>query len=207
MKARIFFLPLLFIAAVASAQYTPVTPLNSPPPANQDSTEAPKKGFDPERLVIGGNIGASFGDYTFVNISPQVGYMFNQYVTAGAGINYVYQSVKYYQNGMENYAYKDNYSYVGMNLFTRIFPVRFLFVSAQPELNYGWGKVKFNDDYYPDPDIKIDGKFIPSFLVGAGAVLSPNGKGGMFLSIQYDLIQNNNSPYGKNPYLNIGFGF
>jgi hypothetical protein len=205
MKATTF-LAFLFFSAGINAQNAPVTPLSNKPVEEADTTE-PKKGFDPNRLVIGGSLGASFGDYTFVNLSPQVGYMFNQYITAGAGINYVFQSVKTYQAGTSNYIYKENYSYVGMNLFARVFPIRFLFISAQPELNYGWGKVKFNDEYFQDPDIKQDGKFIPSFLVGAGAVLSPNGKGGMFISLQYDLIQDDRSPYGTKPYLSIGFGF
>jgi hypothetical protein len=198
----------LLIGFLANAQYTPVTPLTNKPveqPTEQD-TEEEKKGFDKNRLVFGGNIGASFGDYTFVNLTPQVGYMFNQYITAGVGINYLYQSVKYYDGAGNDYA-SNNLSYAGMNLFTRIFPVRFLFISAQPEINYSWGKLKYKGIYGDRMDEKLAGKFVPAFLVGAGAVLSPNGKGGMFLSIQYDVIQNERSPYGTNPYLNIGFGF
>lgn len=201
------FLSLLLVSAMASGQYAPVTPLNNRRiEPEQDSAEV-KKGFDPQRLVIGGNLGASFGDYTFVNLSPQVGYMFSKYITAGVGINYVHQSVKNYQVGDNNYIYKEKYSYAGMNLFARFFPVRFLFLSAQPELNYSWGKIQFNNDYSSDADIKQAGKFVPSFLIGAGAVLSPNGKGGMFVSLQYDVIQDVRSPYGTRPYLNIGFGF
>jgi hypothetical protein len=55
----------------------------------------PSKKLDPNRLVFGGNIGASFGDFTFVNLSPQVGYAFKPWLTAGAGINYIYNSFKY----------------------------------------------------------------------------------------------------------------
>ena len=197
----------LAIGFLAKAQYTPVTPLTNKPveqPAEQDTEE--KKGFDKNRLVFGGNIGASFGDYTFVNLTPQVGYMFSQYITAGVGINYLYQSVKYYDGAGNDYA-SNNLSYAGMNLFTRIFPVRFLFISAQPEINYSWGKLKYKGVYGDRMDEKLAGKFVPAFLVGAGAVLSPNGKGGMFISLQYDVIQNERSPYGTNPYLNIGFGF
>ena len=206
MKTSILF-TFLLISVLASAQYAPVTPLHNKPPEPQQDSTVEKKGFDPERLVIGGSLGASFGDYTFVNLSPQVGYMFNKYLTAGVGINYVHQSIKTYQYGLNDYVYKEKYSYAGMNIFGRVFPVRFLFISAQPELNYSWGKIQFNDSYSPDPDIKQDGKFVPSFLVGAGAVLSPNGKGGMYISVQYDVIQDNRSPYGTKPYLNIGFGF
>jgi hypothetical protein len=86
MKNLLVLLTFLLAGIFTHAQDAPVTPLNSPAP--QDSVEE-KKGFDPQRLVIGGSLGASFGNYTFVNVSPQVGYMFNQYITAGAGINYI----------------------------------------------------------------------------------------------------------------------
>jgi hypothetical protein len=189
------------LAGICSqAQYTPVTPLNTPAPSQEDSVEKEKKGFDPQRLVIGGSLGASFGNYTFVNVSPQVGYMFNQYITAGAGINYIYNSYKY-SNGD-----RDNYSFAGINLFSRVFPVRFLFLSVQPEIDYSWGKIKYGN-YTNEPDYKYEGKWVPAFLIGAGAVLSPGGKGGLFLSIQYDVVQNSRSPYGTVPYFNVGFGF
>jgi hypothetical protein len=197
---NLLVLSLLLAGVCSQAQYTPVTPLNSPPPSQEDSVVKEKKGFDPQRLVIGGSLGASFGNYTFVNVSPQVGYMFNQYITAGAGINYIYNSYKY-SNGD-----RDNYSFAGVNLFSRVFPVRFLFLSAQPEINYSWGKIKYGN-YTSEPDYKYPGEWVPAFLIGAGAVLSPGGKGGIFLSLQYDVVQNGRSPYGTVPYFNIGFGF
>ncbi len=214
MNIRSVLLCAVLIAAKANAQQKPFDTLYTrTDPAEQKQEEAPPtKKFDPKNIMIGGTLGASFGDYTFVNVSPQVGYYFNQYITAGVAINYVYSSIKYYQ-GQQDYAYKYNYSYAGLGIFGRFFPLRFLFVSAQPELNYNWGKIKYNDTYYPNqPDEKVDGLFVPSFLIGGGAVLSPTGRGGMMISIQYDVIQYQKdgiylSPYGRNPYLNIGFAF
>ncbi len=211
MKASFLCIPLFLMSLLAVAQ-PPATPLynnNQYQAPSQDSL--PAKKFDPRRLVIGGNIGATFGDYTFVNLSPQVGYMFNKYLTAGVGVNYVFSSIKYYR-GQADYDYKYNYSYAGMNIFGRFSPVRFLFLSAQPELNYNWGKIKYNDKYYQLPDEKVDGLFVPSFLIGAGAILSPSGRGGLMVSVQYDVIQYKKdglflSPYGNKPYLNIGFAF
>ncbi|HSC53458.1 MAG TPA: hypothetical protein VLC98_07560 [Phnomibacter sp.] len=179
--------------------------------AQQDSSyvdapvqEANEKKFDPSRLVFGGNIGATFGDYTFIQVSPQVGYAFNQYFTAGAGINFVFSSEKYRDyNGNELYKYE--YGYAGLNLFARAFPVRFLMVSAQPEVNYNWGRIKYN---LPNtPDQKLDDIFIPSLLLGAGVVIPAGGKGGMMVSIQYDVIQHERSPYGTNAFINFGFTF
>ena len=58
------------LAQFASAQYTR--------PAEEDVPE--KKGFDPSRLFFGGNFGLTFGNFTFINVSPVVGYRITQYV-------------------------------------------------------------------------------------------------------------------------------
>jgi hypothetical protein len=165
--------------------------------------EKEKKKFDPSRLVFGGNLGASFGDYTFVNVSPQVGYMFNPYFTAGAGINYVHSS---YKTRYSNEEITESYNYAGMNLFGRVFPTSFLFASLQPEVNYSWGKIKFENN--TQPDIEQKAEWIPTLLVGAGIMVGGGGgRGGLMLSVQYDLAQNPRSPYGTSPFIGMGFSF
>ena len=170
----------------------------------QDETEAPKKGFDPNRLVFGGVVGASFGNFTFVQISPQVGYMFNQYLTAGGGINFIYNSQKF-RDFQGNEIYRFNSGFAGLNVFARAFPVKFLMVSAQPEINYSWGNVRYNVGNQPDE--RLDGKFVPALLLGGGIVIPSGGRGGMMVSLQYDVIQNERSPYGRSAFVNIGFVF
>jgi len=166
--------------------------------------EQPTKGFDKNKLFFGGTFGASFGSYTFVNVSPQVGYMFNKYFAAGTGINFIYSSTKY-----DYYVppFKDEYGVAGLSIFGRLYPVRFLLVQAQPELNYTWGKRKFSDGNIEDQ--KLDPKFVPSLLVGAGAAipLGGNGRSAMTVMYQYDVIQDPRSPYGSNAFLSIGFNF
>lgn len=180
--------------------------------AQQDSSyidapqekEQKERKFDPSRLVFGGVVGATFGDFTFIQVSPQVGYAFNDYFTAGGGINFIFSSEKYRNfNGDELYKYE--YGYAGLNVFARAFPVRFLMVSAQPEVNYNWGTIKYNTPN--TPDAKIDAGFIPSLLLGAGVVLPTGGRGGLMISLQYDVIQDERSPYGSNAFVNFGFSF
>ncbi|TAD82779.1 MAG: hypothetical protein EAY75_15860 [Bacteroidetes bacterium] len=169
--------------------------------APADDEEEPKK-FDPSKLVFGGNIGATFGDFTFINLSPQVGYAFKPWITAGAGINYLYNSVRFRNfNGDE--VQRDNLSFAGLNLFTRVFPVKFIMLSVQPELNYSWGRTRYKVGNLPDQ--KLEGAFVPVFMVGAGVVVPSGGRGGMFISLQYDVVQNQRSPYGNRPFVNIGF--
>jgi hypothetical protein len=167
--------------------------------------EEPKKGFDPEKLFFGGTFGASFGSYTFVNVSPIVGYQFNRYFAAGTGINFIYSSSKY-EYGNPNLDYKNEYGVVGLPVFGRFYPINFLFLHAQPEMNYTWGKVKFYDG---SPDQKLDPKFVPTVLVGVGAAipLGANGRSAMTVMYQYDVVQDPRSPYGSNGFLSIGFNF
>jgi hypothetical protein len=169
----------------------------------EEEEEEPKKGFDKEKLFFGGTFGASFGSYTFINVSPQVGYRFNRFFAAGTGINFIFSSSKY-DYGNPNLDYKNEYGVVGLDIFGRVYPVEFLLVQAQPEMNYTWGKLKFYDG---TPEQKLEAKFVPCLLVGGGAAIPIGGKGAMTVMLQYDVIQDVRSPYGTNPFLSIGFNF
>jgi len=152
----------------------------------QDASE--KKGFDKSRLFYGGNLGLSFSSYsTAINITPQVGYFFNQYFAAGVGVSYAYYKYTYYYGS--NYSQQFSSSYAGMNVFGRFYPIRQVFIQAQPELNYVWG----NNYYSTSPNGKVS-QFVPSLLLGAGAAI-PAGRGAIVISLMYDVIQNNLSPY------------
>lgn len=109
---------------------------------SQEGNEKQGGGFDKSRLFFGGNFGLSFGNQTFINISPQVGYQFSQYFSAGGGVNFISSSytIRDY-NGDK--LYKDSYSYAGLNIFGRVYPIPFLFAQVQPEYNYSWGRQSF----------------------------------------------------------------
>ncbi|MEO6916361.1 MAG: hypothetical protein ABI151_12555, partial [Chitinophagaceae bacterium] len=81
--------------------------------------EPQKTGFDKSKLFFGGNFGASFGDNTLANVSPQIGYRFNEHFAAGAGVNLIYSSFKARDfNG--NSLYKASYGVTGLNVFGRV---------------------------------------------------------------------------------------
>jgi hypothetical protein len=168
----------------------------------QQESESSEKGFDPNRLFFGGNFGLSFGDYTFINITPQVGYQFNRYLAAGAGLSFIGTGyTTYYTNGSK-YS-KETYNSAGLNIFGRVYPIPFLFLQAQPEYNYTWGKTKF---YNGQPEIKLDGEFVPVLLLGAGAVI-PMGRGSFIAMLQYNVIDNDRSVYGNRPFFSFGVNF
>lgn len=146
-------------------------------------------GFDISKLSIGGGIGVQFGDYTVINVSPQVGYDFSKYFMAGAGFGYTYFQEDYY-----DYDYKA--SYLSFNLFGRFYPVEFLVIGIQPEISRMWQTIDYGRDSFKD------NKFVPSLLVGGGVRL-----GGMTAMIQYDVVQDKNSPYGDSFFYSVGYTF
>jgi hypothetical protein len=159
--------------------------------------EGDSKGFDKSRLFYGGNFGLSFGSYTLINLSPQVGYHFNNYLAAGAGINGLYSSIHYDLP----YEYKDIYAAAGLNIFGRFYPIENIMFQAQPELNYVWETVRYYDG---TPDLKLGNRFVPSLLLGGGVVI-PAGRGALLATLLYDVLQQPQSPYYGRAVFNIGF--
>lgn len=166
----------------------------------QDEEPSEKTGFDKSKLFFGGNFGLSFGDYTLANVSPQLGYRFNRYLAAGAGVNFIYSSIKYRDfNGNSNF--KAAYGVTGLNIFGRVYPIEQILLQVQPEMNYTWGKYKYYDNR---PDEKIGGKMVPSLLLGGGAAI-PAGRGSFIAMVQFDVLNNARSPYGNKPIYNFGY--
>lgn len=189
MKKTLLSVMLALVSSLAMAQY-------------QAAPEPSVSGIN-ERLFFGGNFGLSFGNSTFVNVSPIVGYKINDYFSAGGGVNFIYSAFTT-RDGYGNKLYTDSYGTAGLGIFARVYPVRFLFAQARPEMNYVWGKIKY---YGSNPaEQKYPGKWVPSLLVGGGVAM-PAGRGAIMLSLQYDVVQDKRSPYGTKPFVSVGFNF
>jgi hypothetical protein len=192
MNKRVF---VLLAAAVLAAGYA-----HAQRPREEDPE--PKKGFDKSKLFFGGTFGLSFSNYyTLVNVSPQIGYRFNDYLAAGAGVNFIYSSQKdFYSNGAD-YS-RLNYGVTGLNIFGRVYPIQQVFLQVQPELNYTWGNIK----YYTTPSTtqKLDAEIVPSLLGGVGGAI-PAGNGAFIIMVQYDLLQQNRSPYSNRAFFSFGY--
>lgn len=169
--------------------------------AQEEAAPEKKGGLDPSRLFFGGNFGASFGNFTFINVSPQVGYRVTETFSAGTGINFIYQSNKV---NYGSYTQKSNYGYAGLNVFGRLNLFKYLLANVQPELNYAWGKTSIDPG---NEEIKQPGKFVPSLLLGGGVAIPTGQRGAMVAMIQYDVLQNDLSPYGKRAFVTFGFNF
>src|SRR5689334_9725943 len=111
-KINVLLAVLLFLSTVASAQ---------------------EKGFRAENLFTGGGISLGFGSNTFqAGASPFLGYSLASWVDAGISANYNYTSYK------DVFSFNDKLrrSTYGAGLFTKLYPVNFLFVHAQFEHNF-----------------------------------------------------------------------
>lgn len=145
------------------------------------------------RWTFGGGLGLHFGDYTLINISPQVGYNFTQYMNLGVGINYSHYNEKY-----DNRQYKYSNNYLGLNISGKFYPLPFTVFMVQPEINRMWQQVKYRGSSSQTETDKV----VPVFLIGAGLRF-----GAVTAMLQYDLAQSKYSPYGDNLFYSVGYTF
>lgn len=148
--------------------------------------------FDKSKLRFGANLGLSISsNYTNLGFGPQIGYQFNDYFMAGTG-------VKYYYTRARTNEYEIRNNLLGANLFGYFYPVNFITLFAQPELNYIWAKFTSRTT----KDSIMDRGLVPSLVVGAGFRL-----GRSHVTLNYDLVQHTNSPHPEGIYLGVSAFF
>ena len=93
-----------------------------------------QKGYDPTNWFTGGSISLGFsgGSYSsfLAGLHPHLGYTIAKWLDVAGVVNFEYQSQKdIYNDKFRNTTY-------GIGAFTRIYPVHFLFIQAEPEYNF-----------------------------------------------------------------------
>lgn len=162
------------------------------------------RGFDPSKLMAGGNFGFAFGNYSLLNISPMIGYRFSPKFAAGININAQFTWEKY--RDIDGFERKDNFSILGGGIWGRYYPLDFLFVQAQPEYN----SISLKRQIYDDPRRTFKERYgAPSLLLGGGYAQPIGGNSSFVIMLLYDVLQDNNSPYRNRPVFSVGgnFGF
>lgn len=178
----------------ASAQYG--ASFNNQTFSPRDSSA---RGLDRSRLFVGGNLGLSFGDFTYINVSPLIGYRFSELFAGGVQLNTQYESVKYY-DGSNRTIRKDRYTMIGAGVFGRVYPIPQLFVHVQPEENFLVGKRKFYDG---TPEAKYR-THVTSMLAGLGYAAPMGATSEFTVMVLYDILQEPDSPYGNQPIFRAG---
>lgn len=155
--------------------------------AQKDSLDENK--YHSPGWFTGGNITFGLGGYNnrFVaGLNPHLGYTISKWADAGIALNFQYQSSKdFYDN-------KYRYKTYGFGAFTRLYPVRFLFIQAQPEYNFT--ALKFIP--FAGNTTK-DNVGAASLLLGAGYAGSRSTYNNTFsyISLLFDVLKETNSPY------------
>jgi len=152
-----------------------------------------EKGFKKENLFTGGSVTVSFfNGQTILGANPILGYKLADWVDAGLAFNYVYSSTRDYIE----YDDKLRQTVFGPGVFTRLYPISFLFVQAQYEQNFS--KVK----YTPAPGSTSYGSSSSnenagSLLLGGGFASGrqPGSTSFFYISVLFDVLKNEHSPY------------
>lgn len=147
----------------------------------KSETQNTKKPFK-DRLVFGGNLGGSFGTYSYFQINPMVGYKVTDWWVNGIGFNYIYSGSRGYSQNT-----------YGPSVWSRAY----IYKSIMLHSEFEYLTMNFRNPYGE----KFNGN-APVWLAGGGY---QNTAGGFRFGILvlFDLIQNYNSPYA-NPIIRVG---
>ncbi len=177
MKKSILAITIAFLLSNASAQYD----------------EPENKGFKKENLFTGGSISLSFFNNTFlIGGNPVFGYKIANFMDAGVLVNYQYTSIRDYK------VFDDRLrqSIYGGGVFTRLYPVNFIFAQVQLEHNF------ITQKYIPASGSLLGGykgtTSANSLLIGGGYASGRTSSGNspfFYMSLLFDVSGNTNSPY------------
>jgi hypothetical protein len=183
----------LFVCSASQAQYSH--------PRDREEKEPYKGSF-----FTGGSLSVSFSTgYFLLGGNPVFGYSLTRWADIGLVGNYTYSRYRDYEIPYD----KLKQTIYGGGVFTRLFPVRFIFGQAQIEHN--WIQLKY---FYPNGGGTVKNRVSSnSVLVGAGYTTGrdPGGRNPYaYLALLFDVSKNENSPYTDNlgrsiPIVRAGF--
>ena len=145
--------------------------------------------FDPDRLVFGGNLGASFGDITYVELAPTAGYLITDNYLFGLSARYVYFEDRTLAPA---FIYKTNM--YGGGIFNQYYILETVILHAEYELL---------NKYSHHKDKRLN---VGSVLVGGGYRSNMGGNSFFSILLLYNLNETIESPYNTNPILRVGIG-
>ena len=185
-----------FMQAAAQEVYT-----STGKPGYQKRVNKKKKGYDPDKLIIGGSFNFAFGD-GFVNagLSPVLGYRLSPRFSAGIGLGYQYFQQPEYTNpnnpnqmtySRENLVYPSIWGryFFYKNFFTDV-TVEYDFINLrQPGYDVSNGIASYG--------IQKSNVTNTCVLLGVGMKLPLGGRLSAYGELIYDLLQGAYSPYPR----------
>ncbi len=152
-----------------------------------------ERNFDwAEKMSVGGNFAFLASQrYTYIDISPLIGYRLSKMILIGAGPVYTY-----YNERLGGISYK--FDMYGLRMMGRLYFLENFFLQT------GWDKLNRSIYVLQNNTLQESRIWIDNVWIGGG-IRYPVGAGSyMFSSLLYNLNQNNYSPY-PNPFLQVGF--
>lgn len=134
-----------------------------------------------ERLYFGGSFGFSFGDYTYIDVSPLIGYGITERFSAGVGGTYQYIS---------NYGAKD--SNYGGRVFSRYGIFKNVFAHVEYESLNG---TPLNIDNIA----LLQRTWIDAFFIGAGYSTHLGAQQGFQAYLLYNLLHDEQKTHYREP--------
>ncbi len=161
-------------------------------PAPEVDTRSRDKGFDSDNLFFGGGVGLAFGDVTYIELAPLLGYRIAPQASVGASLIYRYRNDDRYRESFSTSDY-------GGSVFGRYHIVNPLFLHAEIEyLSYEYVRLDFSTER----------DNFTSYFVGAGVDFPMGPRTSMFLLGLYNLAYDSGepSPYDSPWVIRFGVG-
>ncbi|MEM1137694.1 MAG: hypothetical protein AAGI07_17785 [Bacteroidota bacterium] len=155
----------------------------------QDEEEQKEKIPLLDRLYFGGNVGLQFGDITFIDVSPQVGYRVTEKFSAGVGGTYRYINNKIFFPPFET-------NVLGYRIFARydVTPV------VYPYAEYENLSLRIGNE--------TNREWFDAFFIGAGFFQPIGRRGGINILALYNLNYTAITSLYNTPWVfRVGFQF
>ena len=163
------------------------------PRVNTYSDDGDGNGFLKQNLFLGGGLGLGFGTDQFnVGVNPEIGYSLFRWLDAGLVLNFNYNSISADPSGLYNPDVSEKQFVYGGGLFGRVFVLPFLFLTAQPEVNWTHDRQVYEGSGGATYVLNVNA---PSLLLGVGYGHRMIGEGTFWLAVMLDVLGNSNSPY------------
>lgn len=189
-------LALTGVTYLGQAQTQPIDPSDADETSTEASTDEPKRDKKDwvDNIIVGGNLGAQFGQATYIEASPIIGYRITEMFTAGVGFTYQYFS--------ENYNSPTFADYKAQVLGPRVFLQHDLIFGlfAHTEFEHSW--VKFT---YEDPTYGEYANDVSAFFVGMGYNYEIGENSRFQIMLLYDVLHNIESIYYSPWVVRMGF--
>lgn len=144
-----------------------------------------------EKISIGGNFAFYASTrYTFIDISPLIGYRISKIMLIGAGPVY-----NYYSENLYNSRY--SFDVYGFRTMARVYVLESFFFQT------GWDILNRSIYTFQYNTLQKDRIWVQNVWLGGGVRYMIGNNTYMFTSVLFNLNQNNYSPY-PNPFVQVG---